>query len=288
MSKIEKALNRAAADRKLVVAHPRAEQSADAQQLAVVGTTGLVDDASDNRSSETIARMQETSLRTPAELSTWGIISPEMGENAAIKPFRELRTKILQKTQGKNAVVMVTSVTHGSGASFVALNLSAAFAFDIGKTALLMDCNLQKQSLQRLFPEPDVSGLTDYLDDPEVDISKIIHAVGVERLRVIPVGARREKGSEYFTSGKMKRLIDALRTRYPERFVIVDGPPILESADTQILGDLCDYVILVVSYGTVTSSQLERAVKAIDRNKLLGVVFNNEPQLPRFGKAKQS
>lgn len=278
MSKIEKALNRAAAERKNAIARP-ASMSSNDRQLSV-SQPAAADTPMASASASTIARMAEPMPRNMTELQRLGMISPAMGENPIVKSFRETRTKILQKTGGRNSVVMVAAVTSGNGASFVALNLSAAFAFDVGKTALLIDCNLKNPSAQRFFAKTPTKGLVDFLDGGDIDVSEIIHSVGVDRLRVIPAGNRNDKHGEYFTSAKMKALIGALRARYPERFIILDAPSVLESADTQILGELCDYVVLVVPYGTVTSLDIERAVKAIDRNKLIGFVFNNEPNLP--------
>lgn len=279
MSKIEKALNRATAERKNGLVRTAPSPATDSQQISVV-SAGLVDAHPGSGSSATIARMAETTPRNLGDLQRLGVISPAMGESPIVKSFREVRTKILQKTGGRNGVLMVAPVTAGNGASFVALNLSAAFAFDVGKTALLLDCNLRNPSLQRLFATTPAKGLIDYLDGSDIDVAEIIHSVGVDRLRVIPAGNPAERHGEYFTSVKMRALINTLRTRYPERFVILDAPSVLGSADTQILGELCDYVVLVVPYGSVTSLDVERAVKAIDRSKLIGFVFNNEPNLP--------
>jgi capsular exopolysaccharide synthesis family protein len=175
---------------------------------------------------------------------------------------------------------MVTGVCGQSGSTFAALNLSAAFAFDAGKTALLIDCNLRRPALQRTFFAEQKAGLTDYLENPSLDVSAVIHPVGIERLRVIPAGEHREIPSEYFTSIKMKRLLDSVRQRYPERFIIIDAPPMTDSADTQILAELCDLVVLVVPYGKVSETQIGGCIKSIDPKKLVGAVFNDEPRLP--------
>jgi protein-tyrosine kinase len=75
----------------------------------------------------------------------------------------------------------------------------------------------------------------------------------------------------------MRDLMENLRDRYDDRYIIVDTPSITQSADAEILSSLCDYVLLVVPYGKATESQILSATKAIDEGKLLGVVFNNEP-----------
>jgi len=205
-----------------------------------------------------------------------------MEETRTVRAFRELRTKIIQKTQGRNCVIMVTSVVSGGGSTFVATNLGAAFSFDAGKTALLMDCNLNNPSLHRLFGDRNFRGLTEYMDNSGMDIAEIIHQVGIERLRVIPCGERREIAAEYFSSLKLKQLLVSITERYRERYIIIDAPPMSESADTQILAELCDYVLLVVPYGRVTDSQVNACAKAFSDKKLLGIIFNNEPEPPKL------
>ena len=108
----------------------------------------------------------------------------------------------------------------------------------------------------------------------------MIHPVGIERLRVIPSGGRREISAEYFTSVKMNQMLDSIKQRYRERYIILDAPPMTESADTQILAELCDYVVLVVPYGRTLDSQIDASVKTIGEKKLLGIIFNNEPAAP--------
>jgi len=283
MSKIEKALNKARGMGSLRVVSPqptRAMEQHSDNQIGTNGVTALIEQRAS--SSEAIARMQEKTRLSKGMLAQNRIIYPEMDENATVRAFREIRTKIIQKSLGQNCMIMVTSVTGGGGSSFVTLNLGMAFAFDAGKTALLLDCNFRNPSLHRLFGAGTFHGLTDYLENPEMDIGEIIHQVGIERLRIIPSGGRREIPAEYFTSNKMKQLLDSIKQRYRERYIILDAPPMTESADTRILAELCDYVVLVVPYGRVTDSQVDISAKAIGEKKLLGIVFNNEPMPPVF------
>lgn len=278
MSKIEQALNKArgAGSLKVISSQPaRAKQVSDAEFSP---GTALIEQRT--HSNEAIARMREKTPLSKQLLSDNRVIYPEMGENGTVRAFREIRTKTIQKSQGRNCVVMVTSVTGNGGSSFVALNLGVAFAFDAGKTALLLDCNLKNPSMHRFFGAGIPKGLTDYMENPEMDVADVIYPVGIERLRIIPSGGRREIPAEYFTSLKMKRLLDSVKQRYQERFVIIDAPPMTESADTQILSELCDFVILVVPYGRVTDNEIDSSIKAVGDKKLLGVVFNDEPSLP--------
>lgn len=282
MSKIEKALNKArgAGGLRVVSSQPlRTEDDQPSGNLpATVGTAALIEQHPGM--SKAIARMKEKLPLGKHVLAQNQIIYPEMGENEIVRAFREIRTKIIKKTQGQNCTIMVTSVTGGGGSSFVTLNLGAAFSFDAGKTALLLDCNFKNPSLHRLFGAGTFRGLKDYLENSDMDVAEIIHPVGIERLRIIPSGGRREIPSEYFTSLKMKQLLDNIKQRYRDRYIILDAPPMTESADTQILAELCDYIVLVAPYGRVTEPQVDVCAKAISEKKLIGIIFNNEPAPP--------
>lgn len=282
MSKIEDALKKVGGGRA-----PRNGTQPEGQQrqLARVAQPNQTSTSLTQRANSRteIARMVETSPISEAELARNKIIHSDMPDGRVLNAFRELRTKIVQKSLNGNGVIMVTGVKFGDGASFVARNLAAAFALDESKTALLLDCNFKHPQVAVRKSSDGKLGLTDYLESEDVPVDKIIHQAGINRFRMIPSGAHCEVPAEYFTSVRMGKLLTQLKQRYPERYVILDTPPITESADTSIVAAMCDHVLLVVPYGKVTQTQIEAAVKSIDKNKLLGVVFNNQPQLPSSG-----
>lgn len=280
MSKIEKALNRARATGQLRVVTSSDEGQTRHSMVPVTGRERPADPEKRIAAVHAIARMNESSKRSKNELADRRIISHEMEQNDTVKALRDIRTKIIQKTGGQNGVIMVSSVVGKGGGSFISFNLGAAFAFDAGRTALLVDCNLRNPSLMQLLGTDQQQGLTDYLENPELDISQIIHPIGIERLRGIPAGGQCEVPAEYFSSLKMQQLLDDVRQRYPERYIILDAPPLTEQADVQMLAELSDYVLIVAPYGKVTTDQLAKSINHLSPEKLLGVVFNEVPTLP--------
>ena len=280
MSKIEMALSKARRERGIV---PFTTRGAGTGETRTTGTA-LVTDRAGHASIDTIGRMSvsESRLLSPDDLSQRGIIHPGRLEDPVVQVFRELRTKIVQQSQGQNAVILVTAVNKGSGSSFVAQNLAAAFAFDAHKTALLIECNQKNPSAGRLIANAARPGLTEYLENPDLDIAKIISPVGIARYRVIAAGKQGEIPLEHFSSPKMSRLIDSVRQRYRDRFIILDGPPMTNVADIRILSGLCDFVLVVARYGSATNMQIENCLSVITDKRLLGIVFNDEPRIPRF------
>lgn len=223
-----------------------------------------------------IRDMAEVTRFNGQELDLLKILHHGSVNKGLIKTFRELRTKLSTKAKNKNYVCMVSSVNTGGGSSYVGENLAAAIALDRTKTALVLDCNLYSPSSSRLLiTEPEL-GITDYLYSDSIEIEDIVYASGIPRLRVVPVGGNVESGTEFFSSTRMKRFIETVKRRYPDRYILVIAPPASEyAAETHILAEICDFSILVVPYGKVTDGQVQTSIAAIGKENLAGVIFNN-------------
>lgn len=221
-----------------------------------------------------IARMgQSTALTTP-QLEARSLIHRGGSAKAGVEAFRELRTRLLAMGSG-NFVTLVAPVSRGSGGSFVARNLAAAMAFDEAKSALLVDCDLRYPSQHTTLQiEPARGGLIDLLEAVEGQISDVLYETGVPRLRLLPAGKTREIGAEYFSSVRMRLLIDSLRSRYPDRYIFLDSPPVRGAPDARILAELADLVVLVAGYGRDTPATIAQAAANFDPGKFAGVVFN--------------
>jgi len=175
-------------------------------------------------------------------------------------------------------VTLVVAVSPRSGSSFVARNLAAAFAFDEAKTSLLIDCNVRYPNQHKVMGvEPAHGGLIDLMDHPAIGLESIIYQTGVPHLRLIPSGKPRESSSEYFTSHRMRAVIDSLRSRYADRYLFLDGPSIKGAPDARILADLADFVVVVAGYGKDTPGAISQALSHFEPSKLAGVVFNQAP-----------
>ena len=225
-----------------------------------------------------IARMSETETLPAKQLEQRRLIHRENSVRGQSDAFREIRTRLLWLGGEHNFVTLVVPVSPGSGGSFVARNLATAFAFDEAKTSLLIDCNLRYPAQHTaLGVDASSGGLIDYLEHPASGIQSVLYRTGIPRLRLIPTGKARENGGEYFSSFRMRAVIDSLRCRYLDRYLFLDGPAIKGSPDARILSDLADFVVVVASYGRDTPAAISQAAANFDANKLTGVVFNHAP-----------
>ncbi len=217
-------------------------------------------------------RVPATAL-TPLQLEDRATIYRGDAYRREVDAFRELRTHLLNMADG-NFITLVASVSAGSGGSFVARNLATAVAFDEARRAILVDCDLRHPSQHATMRvDPSAGGLVDYLDDHDHGIETLLYDTGVPRLTLLPAGRTREDGSEYFSSMRMRLLLDTLRSEHPAH-IFLDAPPVRGAPDARILADLADVVVLVAGYGRDTPATIAQSAATFHPGKFAGVVFN--------------
>ncbi|MGI1678199.1 MAG: CpsD/CapB family tyrosine-protein kinase [Cellvibrionaceae bacterium] len=221
-----------------------------------------------------ISRMQQEFTFTEDQLADRRLIYPSMKDEKLLNIYRNIRTKLIAKAGSKNFTTLVTSVVPAGGTSLIAANIANVFAFDEGKTSLLIDANVRSPALAEIFQLESEAGIVDYLESDDMPLDKILYPTGVSRLRLIPVGSQRENATEYFSSERMGQFFNEVVERYAERYPIIDAPSLSDSADTRILIDKCDLVVLVIPYGQCTTQEIKTAARTIGQSKLAGVVLN--------------
>ncbi len=222
---------------------------------------------------EEIERMDSRYNLNYDELRRRKIIYPAMKDKALLNSFRDLRTQLTEDRE-KN-VVMVTSISENAGSSFFARNIAVATAFDVSKTSILFDCSITRNDVADLFELSDKKGVINYIFDKEAKAEDIIHDSGIKRLRIIPFGESEKSIGEHFSHPRFQSLMAQLKHKYSDRYIYIDAPPILDSADSHILLNLCDQVVLVVPYGRANIDDIQAATEIIGKDKFSGVVFND-------------
>jgi exopolysaccharide/PEP-CTERM locus tyrosine autokinase len=188
--------------------------------------------------------------------------------------FRALRTRILHPESGQTIRnILVTSASPGEGKSFVCANLGICFAQGVDNQGLLVDCDLRKPALAKLFGLANDHGLVNYLRDRE-DLSSLIHETGVDQLRIVPAGPPPVNPAELLGSDVMQHLVEELGSRYDDRIVLFDSPPMHAAAETSILAKHVDAVVLVVRSGGSRREYVQSVVDQIGKEKIIGIVFN--------------
>ena len=195
--------------------------------------------------------------------------------NAGTEAYRVLRTNLLfaRHSGGFPRSILVTSAAPGEGKTITAANLAVTLARE-GMRVLLVDCDLRRARLHRLFGVPRQPGLTQLLRASSTPPG-VVCATTVAGLFVLPGGAAEASSAELLASSLMRRLLGALTTQFD--IVVLDAPPVLSLADASILGALVDAVLLVVRAGqTDRGAAQEAAVQlAAVGATILGTVLND-------------
>ncbi|MBU5613485.1 XrtA-associated tyrosine autokinase [Geomonas azotofigens] len=218
----------------------------------------------------------------PPQVPAARVLSPENPflvtihepHSQAAEEYRKLKSVLVKLTDGnpfKNAI-MVTSSVPGEGKSLTSLNLAVSLAQGLDHTVLLVDADLRRPSLHHYLGFEPRAGLADILKG-EAAIEDAIIQTGIGKLAVIGSGAPVENPVELFTSQKMRALVDELKARYPDRYLIFDTSPVLLFAESRSLASVVDGVVFVVMERLASQAQIKEAYDHL-KGAVLGVVYN--------------
>ncbi len=186
--------------------------------------------------------------------------------------FRSLRTKLnhMQTLQNLHCLI-ITSPSPAEGKSFTAVNLALAQAHLAENPTLLVDLDLRRPVMHNLFQIDRSPGMTDYLLGKE-PLHRVMKKVAGTNLYVIPAGSAVKNPLELLNLREVRVLFSQLPTLF--NWVIMDTPPILFSADSNLLSTLADGTVLVVRIGETTIDSVTRAMQTLCENNVLGIVAN--------------
>jgi exopolysaccharide/PEP-CTERM locus tyrosine autokinase len=194
--------------------------------------------------------------------------------------FRILKTAILFPKKGiPPRTIMVTSTVPGEGKSFVASNIAISMAQSIDEYVLLMDCDLRRPSQHSRFGFSSIPGLSEYLTKMgEKSLSSIICKTAIDKLSLLPAGKPPANPSELISSDRMRSLIQEVKGRYHDRYIIIDSPPPYLTAEANALARQVDGIVIVVKIGDTRLSHVRDLIDTYGRDKILGVVKNFSEQ----------
>jgi capsular exopolysaccharide synthesis family protein len=216
---------------------------------------------------------KRTERLSPAITEEVPILIPSDNPFAA-EEFRKLKTQVFHWSPNPPHVILVTSATPNEGKTTVSVNLAMAISLEIHKEAILIDADLRKPSVH-LEKFRHSKGLSNYLAD-QSSLSDILVDFEVDKLRIIPAGPSSKKSAELIGSRRMEELLKTLRTFGEDTYIIIDSPPLLSTSEPVLLSKWVDGVILVVMADRTPKESIKRAIRSIDKQKIIGVVLNQK------------
>lgn len=199
---------------------------------------------------------------------------------ASREQYRRLATSLhaAQAAAGLKVVMMASAVA-SEGKSLTSSNLALTFSESYQRNVLLIDGDLRRPSLHTIFGLDGSPGLSEGLlaaDDRRLPLHRVS-----PRLTILTAGAPTTDPMGALASERMRRLVEEARDTFD--WVIIDTPPIGLLSDASLLAQIADGAILVVKAGVTPHDLVQRAVGAIGRERILGIVLNQVDGLDQAG-----
>ena len=189
--------------------------------------------------------------------------------------LRTIRTNLqFSNIDGNMKKIMLTSSMPGEGKSFTSANIATAFAQD-GNKVLMIDCDMRKGRLHKIFEISNSKGLSNLLiDNIEKNYKKYIKKTNVENLSILPSGMVPPNPSELLNSEANKKLIELLEKEYD--YIIFDCVPINGLPDSLIMANLVDKVLIVCAANTTPTDLIQKTKASLENVEanIAGVIIN--------------
>lgn len=262
MERIRKALERAGEDRLLTATDVFRQTSAGHHQATQSDlSTGV---------RYTMTKMVEVSDEKLLE----NRIIAALPEHKFKDAYRMLRTRVLQTMRNNSwTSVAVTGPASGCGKTLTAINLAVSLAMEVTNTVLLVDLDLRRPTVHKYFGYEPELGLSDYLTN-DIPLHQLLFTPAIDRLVVLPGRSVLPNSAEMLRSPRMIALVNELKTRYPDRLIVFDLPPILAADDALAFSPYTDCFLMVAESGGTKKDDLQKAYAILKNTPLVGTVLN--------------
>jgi capsular exopolysaccharide synthesis family protein len=218
---------------------------------------------------------------TMPEVSEIELINHLFPKFSISEDYRTVRTSILfSHSDSQPKTICFTSTLPQEGKTATVSNIAVSFAQLEGKV-LLVDCDMRKPRLHRIFKVRNLVGLSGYLTG-KVTFEDAIQKTSIENIWILPSGPHPPNPAELLNSRRMKEFMALVKERFD--VILLDTPPVLAVIDPVIISSLSDCTVIVIRAGKTTRKPLAKAVAEIRKAKseVIGVIFN-EVRIGRQG-----
>ncbi len=215
----------------------------------------------------------EANRELPANLHP-SIVAAWNPQSVEAEQFRLLKNNILFPEKGTPPrSIMITSPSPDEGKSFVSANLAVSIAQSIDEYVLLMDCDLRGPSVHKLFGLDNSQGLSEHLSS-SIPLYSLLKKTFIDKLTLLPGGTIPPNPSELLSSEQMRGLLSEVKSRYSDRYVIIDTPPPYITSETNAIARIVDGIIIVVRQGKTRIKDVQDIIDIYGKDKILGVIKN--------------
>jgi protein-tyrosine kinase len=258
-----------------------ATPSPTAEKPDAIGSVELVEEVVTSNSSAVLADPSRYVRIDRLRLRAAGFLPDQTQERRFADQYRRIKRPILMRVQTLSAarspaarLVLMASALPGDGKTFTSINLALSMARERDISVLIMDADVAKPHISRIFGVDREPGLLDALADNAIDIESLVLPTDVDGLSLLPAGQYHESATELLASVRMNHVLTRLTGRDPRRVVLLDSPPLLLSSESRALVEIAGQVVLVVRAGWTPRRAVEEAIGYIGEDTPLGLVLN--------------
>jgi exopolysaccharide/PEP-CTERM locus tyrosine autokinase len=222
-----------------------------------------------------------------ARMRELGMVTAAGGRTPLLEDFRIIKRPLLQRAfdepnKGDNPgnLIMITSSLPGEGKTYTAINLAMSIAMELDHTVLLVDADVARPSVLRTLGLPNQRGLMDILVDDKLDMGDVMLRTNVDTLSILPAGTSTPRATELLASSTMSNLVNEIASRYPDRIVIFDSPPLLLTSESRVLASHMGQIVMVVEAQTTTQHAVKEALSQLEGLKNVNLIYNKTRDLP--------
>jgi len=218
-------------------------------------------------------------------LDRMGAILPDDSRSKIKEEYKHIKRPLLQKAMARmdpdspDNLIMVTSAYSGEGKTFSSLNLALSIAVERDCRVLLIDADVVKPGLGRTLNVEDKPGLVEYLNGEVESLSEVLLTTNINNLTVLPAGKTHHLSHELLASNSMRELAKELASRYRDRIIIFDSPPVLITSEAKVLSDVVGQIALVVEQDKTAQQSVKDALEKLDNAKISGLILNKSHTL---------
>src|SRR5574337_115078 len=209
-----------------------------------------------------------------------GYVVPNAPRTRVADQFRVIKRPLIDNANAKGAasvahgnLIMVTSAVSGEGKSFTAINLALSIAAELDHTVMLVDADVARPSILRKLGLDFAPGLLEVLEG-KVEMSDALIRTNIPKLTVLPSGQPHAKATELLASESMRRLLDDMASRYSDRIIIFDSPPLLLTTESRVLATHMGQVVVVVNAGKTLQADVVHALSTIESCPIRMMLLN--------------
>jgi len=218
-----------------------------------------------------------------------GFLAPDKYKRQMADEYRIIKRPLIANAFGigvprieNGNLILVSSAVSGEGKTHTCINLALSLAAERDRTVLLVDGDVAKPHISRLFGVSDQPGLLDALDDSHLPLEDLLIRTDIPRLVLLPAGRWSEYATELLASGRMRQLCEELGERYKDRIILFDSPPLLATTEAQVIAQAVGQTALVIAENQTPREEVRAALALLDSQKPINAILNKS-QRPMVG-----